>query len=739
MLEILSFSSCDALTLPMSKGAPGIEILHMAEFAPFLEGTGRYQAASFRPQKLKTKPRTKFSASLFAASSSIKTIRQFLRKSTRTILGKPFRNDLPFEATEKPPYYIVLLHLIPVVAAIVIISLNIYGYWIGKGLSGNDKENAPKALAFQLTAKLHELFMLASLNDLLVTYMLRMLAVGHGVPFGSLTIGSRFKDLSYIWSRDFWAIVVTKYHRRSCLVTLTLVCLILGVFMGPSSATALIPRLDIWPAGGAVMTLNTSDNLLWPSTLEVSTSGPGHCDHSTLGCFNPLAWDSVGANFFSYWGYTTMGGSSALPEHISVPSISSLRSMDIRLRDSVGPSVPPFTVASVQHAVIGDMVNSFRFLTFPSRSAKCRKSWSSAMCSYQDVSWFVKAMQPVVVTACLTTQLKSSLIEFPVIDYASNPLKTASILLNVSFGEHTQPQFHWVSTDNNLSLLNASIAVVVRLSSAPDADQFACTIQSQWADSITSTSFTGTTYIVDGSVLGLNFPLTDKGGFQGRHVSIDSQWAQRSVDNPLMSQENTTAFENFVKLGKVSSDLSIKLEAILSILFSETMTHTASGAIPLFLDSKDLYLVAHGDLLQGDKEARAAKSVANQSIFHLKTSMTGYGYGLYTMSGLSLSTLTSIIALCIYSAIALGHLALLYISNDLYIVSWREETDLLLTCLCSRFKPTAPGMDMAKPKGDGEAKQHNEEWSILKDVVVVTGKRQHAELSFRRKDWPEEV
>jgi hypothetical protein len=351
----------------------------------------------------------------------------------------------------------------------------------------------------------------------------------------------------------------------------------------------------------------------------------------------------------------------------------------------------------------------------------------------------VKAMQPVVVTACLTTQLKSPMIEFPVIDYASAPLKTVSILLDVSFEEHTKPQFHWVSTDSNLSLLNASIAVVVRLSSAQDEDQFACTIQSQWANSITSTSFTGTTYIIAGSVLGLNFPLTDESGFQGRPVSIDSQWAQRAVDSPLMSQENTTAFENFIQLGEVSSDLPIKLEAILSVLFSEIMTHTASGAIPLFLESKDLYLVAHGDLLQGEKEAGGTRSVANQSIFHLKTSMTGYGYGLYTMSGLSLSTLTSVIALCIYATIALGHLAILYISNDLYIVSWREETDLLLTCLCSRFKPMTLVTDMAKTKDNGKEKQHNEEWSILKDVVVVTGKRQHAELSFRRKDWPEEV
>ena len=662
-------------------------------------------------------------------------------KLPKTILSrKPHRLSLPFEATQTPSCYVVLLHLIPIAAVVVITSLNLYGYWIGKELSGIKNKNSPKELALQLTAKLHELLMLASLNEALLTHLLKCLAFGHGLPFASLTAGTKFKDLSYLWSRDFWAMCATSYHRKSQLIPLMIVCVLLGVVIGPSSAVVLIPRLDVWPAGEAVMKLNTSDNLLWPAKLEQSASDVTNCNRSTLGCFNPSTWDSIGANLFSYWGHITTGGSTSYPQHINVPSISSLRSMDIRLRDSVGPSIPPYTMASVQHAVIGDMVNSFRFLTLPSRSAKCKRSWSPAICSYKDLSWFVHAMQPVAVTTCLETQIKTSSVEFPIINHASSLLKTTSVSLNASFDNETQAQFRWTTLDSNPQLLDASIAVLVRLKTAAGAGDYACTIQAQWANATTSTSFISTNYLVESAVPGFEYYALNDDEYRGRTVVIEPQWAQQSVEKLVVSQTNTTVFENFWNLGQTSDDLSIKLEAILSVLFVEKMAHTGSGTVPLSITSKDLCLKIQGELVPPSQTAAATSAEVNQRDFALKTAMTGYGYGLYTTSGLSASVLVSMVVLYVYSAVTLGHLVSLYVGEDPYIVSWREEREMLLMCLWSRFRPAA--WEMGSQEGAGKTKTgqgQGENLDILRDIVVVTSRKRRAALSLLRRDWPDEV
>ncbi|KAF7510612.1 hypothetical protein GJ744_006224 [Endocarpon pusillum] len=393
----------------------------------FARSLQQHEPKAESSQTLISKATTNNTTSRLSVSSIVTKLLEIWQFLTTVLSSNPVGNDLTFKATERPSCYIVLLHLVPVAAVGLITSLNLYGYWIGKELSGTYNQDAPKELALQLTAKFHELLMLASLSEVLLSQLLKSLAIGYGLPFGSLTAVPKFKGLSYFWSRDLWAMCAAKYPRRLLIVPLLLVCTTLGFAIGPSSATALIPRLDVWPAGEAVMRLNASSDLLWPLILEAIPSGHSVCNHSSLGCFNPMAWNSIAANLFSYWGHTTTGGAAASPQHVNVPGISSLRSMDIRVKGSVGPSKPNFTVASVQHTVIGDMVNSFRFLTFPSKSAKCKRTWSSAICSYKDVSWFVSAMQPVVSTACWENQLNTSSVAFPVIEHTLSSLMITSV------------------------------------------------------------------------------------------------------------------------------------------------------------------------------------------------------------------------------------------------------------------------------------------------------------------------
>lgn len=546
------------------------------------------------------------------------TLHVLWQKIVAILRGNPLPYDEAFKATRRPSIKVLVMHLIPIAAVFVITSLNLYGYWIGKELSGVNNQNAPKELALQLTAKAHELLILASVSEIVLTHLLKSLACGYGLPFGSLTAGSKFKDLSYIWSRDFRAMWAVGYPRKSLLLPLILLCLALSIVAGPSSATALIPRLAEWPSGKAVMTLNTTEDALWPSRLEggisSSSSSSTSCDKSTLGCFNPLTWDSIGSALFSYWGHDTTGGSPALPQHINVPGVSSLRSMDTKLRISAGSLDPPYTLATVQHAVTGDMVNTFRFLTFPSRSKKCGKRWAGAMCSYQDVKWYAKTMQPLVLSTCMETGLNTTRIAFPSLQPKTFVLTTRYIdIQNVTFGDDERhPQFRWVSSTNQeMSDTSASIDVVVKLPATTFGVRggFACTIQAQWSKSTTFTSFTGTDNLVSSTVSGMKSSMLDAKQYKSQPVlSIASEWAQRVVDSRLNSQSNDTrtAFESFMQLGEVDANPEGKIEMALSVLFAETMAHTSSGTAPLSISSKSLSQGEWGFECRAAAESRVA-------------------------------------------------------------------------------------------------------------------------------------
>jgi hypothetical protein len=671
-------------------------------------------------------------ASVIEAFSTFWQKTRNLTSSAHELLVGPILDDRPYKATRHVSCYTILLHLVPVAGVAVLVALNLYGYWVGKELSGVKNQNAPKTLALQLTAKLHELLMLASLSEALLTHLLKSLVNRDGLPFGSLTASDKFKDLSYIWSRDFRAMCTTEYNGKRLLIPTVLLCTIFGLAVGPSSATALIPRLDTWHAGKAMLALNSSDALLWPSTLETNNINLKTCTDVGLGCLNSLVWSSLGANFFSYWGHLTVGGGDALPQHVNAPGVGSLRTMDIRLGLAGSPN-PDCTIASVQHAVVGDLVTSFRFLTFPSRSAKCKRSWSPAMCSYLDLSWFVEAQQPVVFTACAETSGNASQLSFPVIHGDLSPRSVRSTAFKAKFTDQSLPQVVWLN-NHDPSIRDASIGAVVRLNDSAGIQDYTCTIKAQWAESISATSFLGTNYVVDGTVSGMDYATPINKKYRGQTVTINPEWAQELVEAPaeIRSGINTTALEHFMSLGNTTSRLSLKLEAALSVLFAESMAHTGSGAVPLSIASNDLYLKRHGFLLPPEQLAPTTPRME----FNMKTSMTGYGYGLYTMSGLSLSTLISIVLLCLYLAFTTAHLVSLFISGDPYIVSWRDERELLMTCLWSPFNPALlrPNINNAATQGTTTAAQvhDDEETRLLGEIVVIMTVNDRAELCFRQ-------
>ncbi len=77
-----------------------------------------------------------------------------------------------------------VMHLIPVGGAITIVYLNVTGMYLG------DVFNSIAALQF--AAKLHKIFMVASLSQIVLYLVRSELISGDGLPFGALVSGLQF-------------------------------------------------------------------------------------------------------------------------------------------------------------------------------------------------------------------------------------------------------------------------------------------------------------------------------------------------------------------------------------------------------------------------------------------------------------------------------------------------------------------------------------------------------------------
>jgi hypothetical protein len=107
-----------------------------------------------------------------------------------------------------------VVHLVSTSGAIALLILNASNYYIGGELSGSASQDSQKLGALLFAAKLHELFMLASLSTIFITYIRKELAFGEGVPFGTIFSAGQFKDLTFLWSPELWGAVYQQWQKK---------------------------------------------------------------------------------------------------------------------------------------------------------------------------------------------------------------------------------------------------------------------------------------------------------------------------------------------------------------------------------------------------------------------------------------------------------------------------------------------------------------------------------------------
>lgn len=212
---------------------------------------------------------------------SLNTDQEQLLRPERNSAGRHtniFAGDVPASGHTRVYFFNCLLHVIPLAATIAILCLNaLKFYWQDLGYPN---QNAVLQ-ALQYAAKAQEIMMITSLTAIVVHQTQHDLFKSEGVPLGFLTPCFRLGDPWSCCRKEFFGGLMARLRSKDWSHSFPLPCLLIFGFaltlvLGPSSAVAMIPRLDWWnvpkvKAFGADFTdkvyFNRTQDELWPANI----------------------------------------------------------------------------------------------------------------------------------------------------------------------------------------------------------------------------------------------------------------------------------------------------------------------------------------------------------------------------------------------------------------------------------------------------------------------------------------
>ncbi|KAL9111632.1 MAG: hypothetical protein Q9227_003905 [Pyrenula ochraceoflavens] len=126
--------------------------------------------------------------------------------------------------------------------------------------------------AIQFAAKLLETMLQASLAAIFLGYVRRhVLMSSSALPLGGLLGPYRIRDISFLWSLEFWGALTASHYQTFYKIVLafTIFAMIsLAALVGPSCAVLMLPRLISYPINQDLVILNQAA-LEFPDQLEV--------------------------------------------------------------------------------------------------------------------------------------------------------------------------------------------------------------------------------------------------------------------------------------------------------------------------------------------------------------------------------------------------------------------------------------------------------------------------------------
>lgn len=593
------------------------------------------------------------------------------------------------------------IHLLPASVAIVIGLLNSFGYYIGEELAGPNGQDNEKFAGLQLAAKLHELTIQASISAMLLQYIRHQLASSQGLPFGALFAGQLYKDISFLWSSEFWGTANGYFSNRKQkwrLIVLLVVCAILGLTVGPASANILRPRVGSWAAGGTDFWSDVPPEALW--SVDVTQDAvPSSCAVDTNDRSCPSG-QTLAQDYLPYWSHLEKRGN--LPGIVRIPGLKSIRELYPQNRAPSQQYSLPFTVATTQYSTVADAVaETGRLWAWAVAAAWRSRPQRWRFWSHTEATFTVSGYQPIVHARCSNFSLSSmdhstnetafyDLSDFKAFQLTGDfPVKASpTAVLNHSIASSTGFGIEWIRI-TQMKAERTALAAVVRV---PDIDNsgthvFPCTIDARIAPA--KVQGTRNTYEVITSHVE-NSTTWWPAGSQASYGASDS-WPPINIDpgwavylNPILGSGKSTVFQLMAASAGIQDSSALRgpdrgyaVESILTLMVANGLARTNfNKSIIGELDGWDLdsesptcgkwynqMMPLHGSMGSGGSIYSVNATMQNEATkLTMYAEVSGYAY-----SPKGFTTVLSIGILLLYSCIAFSHWG--------YMIWVRESSD----------------------------------------------------------------
>lgn len=450
------------------------------------------------------------------------------------------------------------VHLLPCTFSIFLVVINLQGYFIGFELAGEPGKTSQYMALLQITAKIQELLVVASLTTVVVHRLRYDLIDGEGVPFGLVGSGALYSQLSYFWSTAFIGSVSGGARLNATLIGLILIAGLIAVTAGPAVAVLLIPREQTWSAGGTKYWIDGTADDLWPLLV-----GPEHYmpENSTglLGasCSSEQAYTNALCPAGGYLSLMNRFSSSDYSRPWSGTRDSRYTPVDLLIWSPMG-QMPPYNMASAQRARTA-LESSAVGVHGPASwvAATVNEDWQVAVDSvsasmnsrvsryrfYSTMRTVIDTWVPAVRVVCSDNQLFSpgqTTLEFPAVPEFGGAIRNNLIFDDQNPGEPRELRTVQLP-DQVLKKMNDTRLPRVSVMNLSNVSWTTATmgvvVENVWAD--------GSSHAVSGCVVDARWAKGAVSVGLAQAVQTEIYSVTNSIKNSLVSSESYRAFDMF--------------------------------------------------------------------------------------------------------------------------------------------------------------------------------------------------
>ncbi|KAL8658345.1 MAG: hypothetical protein Q9202_007581 [Teloschistes flavicans] len=496
---------------------------------------------------------------MFAQVAHSKFWEQFLRGIGLAVATDVFDRVLPGRKSHEEHRKVVIdrsrrlalgrcsVHLLPVTVSILIIVVNFQQVFIGIDFKSVIHSETINLALLQTAAKLQELLIVASLATVTFQLLRHELIRGDGLPLGLLTAGFEFTKLSYFWSPEWLGPLRNTLEnpirlRKLALISFLVTVGALAALAGPSCAVLLIPQFQDWPAGGRTLSVNGSQDEIWPAIVSTNRT-----EIKDL-CSSPAATEygvCPSGGYYSHWAHYAQVNLQTYQS--SSPNYAKLLSGNDYYW--AFQSSPPVPIRAISLGILGD--DSVTFIQPSFRVAitldHIMQQWWQALRlkrgftdrNVDDRAAVAHVPSPITTVRCTAAQNLSrsdQIVSFPGPQSPKSYLKRNLSEALLANGPSQNTRFTWVSPGDQAD--TASTSAIYQSPWTSDNGSrivIGCTVQAQWVPTHIHTdaySFWQGWYPEHISFEEAFPPTSDRSLHHGRStIALDEDWLHMLTPN----------------------------------------------------------------------------------------------------------------------------------------------------------------------------------------------------------------